>query len=91
MKAASLIALGAHYPPSYHLFFEILALFYFIKPYRMYWKKKFGRTEKVAKSSEEGKKEGEEKKSSEVDSQDVGNVAQSLHPYPHPELKKLKQ
>lgn len=41
LKNGSLIALLAHFPPSYHLFFEILALFYFVKPYREYIKKKF--------------------------------------------------
>lgn len=32
----SILAIVTHFPPSYHLLAEILALFYFVKPYREY-------------------------------------------------------
>ena len=36
---ASMIALLMYFPRSYHLLVEILALFYFVKPYReFFWK-----------------------------------------------------
>ncbi|KAI1702023.1 serpentine type 7TM GPCR chemoreceptor sri domain-containing protein [Ditylenchus destructor] len=42
LRHASLIALLAHFPASYHLFVEIIALFYFVRPYREFFMKTMG-------------------------------------------------
>lgn len=52
LENGSLIAQITHFLPSYHLFFEILALFYFVKPYREYWKGVFGNVRKYGKKEE---------------------------------------
>ena len=36
LQHGSVVALISHFFPTFHLFFEILALFYFIKPFRTY-------------------------------------------------------
>ncbi|KAI1702994.1 serpentine type 7TM GPCR chemoreceptor sri domain-containing protein [Ditylenchus destructor] len=53
LRHASLIALLAHFPASYHLFVEIIALFYFVRPYREFFMKTMGKIRmKVTTKSE---------------------------------------